>query len=134
MAEEGEIETQKIEEDEVTEETGEVEEQTKKSDATLEELKKAKEELAKYKAAEERAKLKEELKAELLKEMTPPTVKAVEKEKLPKVDETKGKIAKEIKEDVVESNIMLEKADTGRGFSLCYSNFDNDSKFKRLRR
>ncbi len=105
-------------------------------------LKLVEKELAKYKKAEERTKLKEELKKEIKKEMAEEVEKPetdsdtpVEEPK-PVEDETKGTVGTETEEEEsTEEGLVIEKADTGRGFQI-YRDYDKDEtgKFKRLSR
>jgi len=100
--------------------------------------------LAEYQKKESDAKEKaridkmvEEKIAEKMKEMTPPKLvkeQEEEQEKPEPEDETKGTVGGEETEDVETESLVIEKADTGKGFQIWRDYSKDTGKFKRLSR
>ncbi len=146
MAEEGETtpeaETETKAEEPAKEEV-KAEEPEDNAESSEEKLKIVQAKLAKYEKAEEKAKLKEELKKEIMAELkeqedtSPPAEEPkeevpAEKEKSEPEDETKGVVGEPEEEETTEEGLVIEKADSGKGFQIYRDYTKSSERFDRL--
>ena len=144
--------TEKVEDEAEAEAEEETSEEDVSEEKASKKLRRVQAELSKYKKAEERAKLKAELKKEVIAELkeqaeeveepvkdsdTPAEEESTEEtseEKTEPKDETKGSVGTNDEEDSAEESLVVEKAETGKGFEIWRDYTKDTDRFKRLAR